>query len=153
MSLGCCFLICILDSYEPIWSSALRIPIRVDFKEGVSTTSYQRAEMVSFFFLPRKENLSQKLPLIITFSNVLIDEGWHSKLTSCSVGLDSRVADGEDHMLCVLWQKDHVALCQPELLFQGFSEMSKTCWLQDSQSSACLPRDWEFWELLTGISF
>lgn len=30
-------------------------------------------------------------------------------------------------MLCVLWQKDHAALCQPELLSQGFSEMSKTC--------------------------
>lgn len=55
-------------------------------------------------------------------------------------------------MLCVLWQKDHVGLCQPELLSQGFSEMSKTCWLRDSQSSPRLPRDWEFWELLTGIS-
>ena len=55
-------------------------------------------------------------------------------------------------MLCVLWQKDHVGLCQPELLSQGFSEMSKTHWLRDSQSSPRLPRDWEFWELLTGIS-
>ena len=55
-------------------------------------------------------------------------------------------------MLCVLWQKDHVGLCQPELLSQGFSEMSKTRWLRDSQSSPRLPRDREFWELLTGIS-
>lgn len=32
-------------------------------------------------------------------------------------------------MLCVLWQKDCVALCQAELLSRGFSEMSKICWL------------------------
>lgn len=91
-----------------------------------------------------EEKLTPEFPLIITRPNVLIGEGWHYKLTSCSVGLDSRVAEGEDHMLCVLWQKDHVAFCQPELLSQGFSEMSKTCWLGDTQSSPRLSRDREF---------
>lgn len=43
-------------------------------------------------------------------------------------------------MLCVLWQKDRVALCQVELLSQGFSEMSKTCWLGTASPPFASPR-------------
>lgn len=92
------------------------------------------------FFLSLGENLSQNSHLITLFSNVLIDEGWHYNLTSGSVGLDSRVADGEDHTLRVLWQKDYVALCQSQLLSQGFSEMSKACWLGTASPLLTSPR-------------
>lgn len=58
-------------------------------------------------------------------------------------------------MLCVLWQKDRVALCQVELLSQGFSEMSKTCWLGTASPPFASPRTESFesclWESLANL--
>lgn len=80
-----------LDDYKLTRGSALRIPNESWFQENVSpASSYQYA---SFFSFPWKKT-QPKLSLITMFPNVLIDEGWYYKLTSCSVGLDSRVTDG-----------------------------------------------------------
>lgn len=47
------------------------------------------------------------------------------QIMSYSMGPISRATDKENRVLCVLWQADCVAFQQPELLSQGFLEMSK----------------------------
>lgn len=60
-------------------------------------------------------------------------------------------ADGEDHTLYVLWQKDCVASAKHSCCPKDSQKCANPAgWGQPVLSS--LPKNWEFWELLIGIS-